>query len=325
MLEPHHRMWDGRLGTVAARSHRIEVLPGSKPVHAQPYRAGSHARVAEKTEIDRMLAQQVIEPATCEWASPIALVPKPGGTLRFCVDYRRLNMITVPDTYPLPRMDECIDSLGDAVVFTTLDCNSGYWQIPVHPGDRAKTTFTSHYGIYRFLRLPFGLRNAPATFKRAIDIILSGVKWKICLVYLDDVIVFFGSESAHLAHVAEVLTLLGNAGLSLKLKKGHLLSETVEYLGHVIRPGRLRVAEKNTTGLKTAPLPRTQTELRSFLGLFNVYRRFFPRFSAISAPLNVLLCKGMPPNWVHYRQQLSRLYRTLGPTTVTSGSRSTPN
>jgi Reverse transcriptase (RNA-dependent DNA polymerase) len=227
-------MWDGRLGTVAATTHRIEVLPGSKPVHAQPYRAGSHARVAEKTEIDRMLAQQVIEPATCEWASPIVLVPKPDETLRFCVDYRRLNMVTVPDTYPLPRMDECIDSLGDAVVFTTLDCNSGYRKIPVHPGDREKNPFTSHYGTYRFLRLPFELGNAPATFQRAIDIVLSGVKWKTCLVYLDYVMVFSGSRSAHLAHVAEVLTLLGNAGFSLKLKKCHFFSETVDCLGHVI-------------------------------------------------------------------------------------------
>jgi hypothetical protein len=194
MLEPDPRMWDGHLGTMAGTTHRIEVLPGSKPVHAHPYRAGSHARVAEKTEIDRMLAQQVIEPATCEWASPIVLVPKPDGTLRFCVNYRRLNMITFPDTYPLPRMDECIDSLGESVMFTTLDCNSGYWKIPVHPGDRDKNTFTSRYGTYRFLRPLFGLRSDPATFQRAIDIILSGVKWKTCLVYLDDVIVFSGSR-----------------------------------------------------------------------------------------------------------------------------------
>ena len=295
MLKPHRGMWDGRLGTVAATSHRIAVMPGSKPVHCQPYRAGSRARVAEKQEIDRMVLQNVIEPATCEWASPIVLVPKPDGSLRFCVDYRKLNLITIPDTYPLPRMDECIDSLGDAVIFTTLDCNSGYWQIPVHPDDRDKTTFTSHYGIYRFLRLPFGLRNAPATFQRAIDIILSGVKWKTCLVYLDDVIVFSKSRQDHLSHVAEALTLLGNAGLSLKLKKCHFFAETVDYLGHVIRPGRLGVAEKNTNALKAAPLPRTQTELRSFLGLCNVYRRFVPRFSAIAAPLNALLAKGTPP------------------------------
>jgi hypothetical protein len=145
-------MWDGHLGTVAATSHRIAVIPGSRPVHCQPYGAGSLARMAEKEDIDRMLAEQVTEPATCEWASPIVLVPKPDDSLRFCVDHRRLNAITVPDTYPLPRMDECIDSLGDAVVFTTLDCNSGYWQIPVDGEDQDKTTFTSHFGIYRFLR-----------------------------------------------------------------------------------------------------------------------------------------------------------------------------
>jgi Reverse transcriptase (RNA-dependent DNA polymerase) len=206
-----------------------------------------------------------------------------------------LNSINIPDTYPLPRMDECIDSLGDAAVFNTLDCNSGYWQIPVHPEDRDMTTFTSHYGISRFLRLPFGLRNAPAPFHRAIDIILSGFKWKTCLVYLDDVIVFSKSKKDHLAHVAEALTLLGNGSLSLKLKKCHLFAETVYYLGHVIRPGRLGVAEKNTTALKTAPLPRTQTELRSFLVLCNVYRRFVPKFSAIAAPLNSFLGKGTPP------------------------------
>jgi hypothetical protein len=148
---------------VAATSHRIAVIPGSKPVHYQPYRAGSRARVAEKQEIDRMVQQNVIEPATCEWASPIVLVSKLDGSIRFCVDYRKFNLITIPDTYPLPRMDECI-ALGDAVIFTTLDSNSGYCQISVHPKDGDKTTFTSNHGTYRFLRLPFGLRNAPETF-----------------------------------------------------------------------------------------------------------------------------------------------------------------
>jgi Reverse transcriptase (RNA-dependent DNA polymerase)/Integrase zinc binding domain len=182
------------------------------------------------------------------------------------------------------------------VIFTTLDCNSGYWQIPFNPEDRDKTIFTSHYGIYRFLRLPFGFTNTPAIFQRAIDIILSGVRWKTCLVYLDDVIVFSSDREAHLARVAEVLTVLCNAGLSLKLQNCRFLAEMVNYLGHVFRPGRLGVAEKNTEALKVAPLPRTQTELRSFLGLCNVYRRFIPRFSAIAAPFNTLLCKGMPHN-----------------------------
>jgi transposase InsO family protein len=311
MLEPHKEMWDGHLGTVTATQHRIQLTPGAQPVHAQPYRAGTRARAAEREEIQKMLAQDVIEPATCEWASPIVLVPKPDGSLRFCVDYRRLNAITVPDTYPLPRMDECIDSLGEAVVFTTLDCNSGYWQIPVDPADREKTAFTSHFGVYQFRRLPFGLRNAPGTFQRAIDIILSGIKWKTCLVYLDDVIIFSSSRKMHLQHVNEALNLLGGAGLSLKLSKCHFFQEAVDYLGHVIRPGKLSVAEKNTAALRNAPLPRTQTELRSFLGLCNVYRRFVPRFAAVAAPLTGLLGKGTPPQLGTLSPQQINAFNTL--------------
>jgi Reverse transcriptase (RNA-dependent DNA polymerase) len=115
-------------------------------------------------------------------------------------------------------MDESIDSLLDAVVFSTLDCNSGYWRIPLHEVDRDKTTFCSHAGTFRFLRMPFVLRNAPATFQRAIDIILSGLKWHTCLVYLDDIIIYYTSREDHSHHVDEVLTTLGWAGLSLKLK-----------------------------------------------------------------------------------------------------------
>ena len=147
-------------------------------------------RKAEQDEVDRMLRAGVIEPAQSEWASPVVLVPKPDGSLRFCINYRRVNAITVRDTYPLPRMDECIDSLGDASVFTTLECNSGYWQIPVAPQDRDKTTFTYHAGTSRYRRMPFGLTNAPVTFQRTLDIVLSPFEWKSCLFYLDNVIIF---------------------------------------------------------------------------------------------------------------------------------------
>jgi hypothetical protein len=161
MFAKHRLMWSGRLGQVQSTNHRIDLIPGQKPVHCQPYRAGHRVRAVESAEVLRILKAEEIEPATSEWASPIVLVAKPDGSTRFCVEYRKLNAITVRDSYPLPRMDECIDSLGDANIFTTLDCNSGYWQITVRPEDREKTTFTSHEGLYWFYECPLAYATRP--------------------------------------------------------------------------------------------------------------------------------------------------------------------
>jgi hypothetical protein len=147
-------MWDGRLGQIDSVSHRVKTTGG--PIFQQPYRAGPFARIAEQTEVNRMLAEDIIEPATSEWLSPVVLIPKRDGGMRFCVDYRKLNNLTERDVYPLSRLDECIDSIGDAVVFSTLNANSGYWQVSMHPDDRDKTTFTCHVGTFRFERMPFG-------------------------------------------------------------------------------------------------------------------------------------------------------------------------
>ena len=138
-------------------------------------RAGPKAREIEQEEVSKMLTAGVIEPATTEWASPVVLVPKTDGTLRFCVDYRKLNALTVKDSYPLPRIDECLDTLGDAAIFSTLDCNSGYWKIPVAESDRDNMTFKCHEGYYRFKWMPFGLFNASAAFQRTLDILLAGL------------------------------------------------------------------------------------------------------------------------------------------------------
>jgi len=142
-------------------------------------------------------------------------VPKPDGSERFCIFYRKLNLMTVKDVYTIPRMNECIESLGDARVLSTLDCNAGYRQIPVAEEDKHLTAFKCHSGAWQRVRLPCGLCNAPATFQRAMDMILAGVMWQICLVYLDDVIVFSRSPEDHLHHLNEVLTRLGKAGVTL--------------------------------------------------------------------------------------------------------------
>ena len=294
MLKRFAPMWSGKLGEINSTPHYIDLLPGSRPIASQPYRAGPKAREIEQREVDKMLQAGVIEPSNSAWASPVVIIPKPDGSLRFCVDYRRLNALTIRDSYPLPRMDECIDSLGEATVFTTLDANAGYWQMPLAHRDRAKSAFVCHSGLYEFVRMPFGLKNAPASFQRALDLILAGFKWKTCLVYIDDVIIFSRTAEEHLVHLSDVLEALQAAGITLKFAKCDFFTDTVKYLGHVIKPGTLSVDNAATASLKGMEYPRNQTELRSFLGLCNVYRRFVPEFARVAGPLNQLLKKGQP-------------------------------
>ena len=237
LLEEYKALWAGQLGQVDVTPHRIEVTPGARPRRAQIYRASHASREIIAKEVQRQRDLGVIEPSSDEWAFPVVLVPKPNGTMLFCVDYRRLNEVKVRNVYPLPRMDDFIDVLGDAEVFSTLVCNSGYWQIPVADEDRDKTTFACHEGAYRYIRLPFGLSNAPATFQRDIDMILGGLKWKSCLVYLDDISVFSQSAGEHVEHLRQVFSALRGPGVSLKAKKCNLFQEEVEYLGHIVGRG----------------------------------------------------------------------------------------
>ena len=311
LLREFEDICDGRLGALKGVEHRIELVQGAVPIFQQPYRCGIERRKAEDAEVQRMLAAKVIEPSMSEWASPIILVPKPDGSLRFCVDYRKLNAVTKRDSYPMPRMDECIDTLGDAKLFTTLDCNSGYWQLPIAKEDQDKTTFTCHAGSYKWIRLPFGLRNAPATFQRAMDIILSSVKWKYCLVYLDDIIVFSASQEDHLNHLRSVLQLLREAGATLRLKKCEFLKTRVKYLGHEILPGKLKILQKNLDAIEQAKAPTTKTQVRSFLGMCNMYRRFIAGYAQIAFPLFQKTRKDEPDSWENLGEAEMKAFLTL--------------
>ena len=311
LLREFRDICDGRLGALQGAEHRIELVDGTKPIFQQPYRCGIERRKAEEAEVRRMLQAEVIEPSTSEWASPVILVPKPDGSLRFCVDYRKLNAVTKRDSYPMPRMDECIDSLGDATLFSTLDCNSGYWQLPIAKDDQDKTTFTCHSGSFKWRRLPFGLRNAPATFQRAMDIILSGVRWKFCLVYLDDIIVFSATREDHLSHLRSIFKLLREAGATLRLKKCEFFKTQVRYLGHMILPGKLKILQKNLDAIERAKPPKTKTQVRSFLGMCNMYRRFIAAYARIAHPLFQKTKKDAPEHWESLSEDEMKAFQML--------------
>jgi len=258
-------------------------------VRVPPRRAGPKAREAEAAEIERKLAADVIEPTSSESGFPVALVPKKDGMLLFCVDYRLLNAVSKRDSYPLPRMDDCIDSLGEGKVFSTLDCNAGYWQVLIVDGDREKTAFVCHKVAYHYKCMPSGLTNVPLTFQRALDIILAGVKWQSCVVDLDDVIVYSKTQEEHVQHLDDVLGLLRAAGVIFKLPKCRFFRTTVEYLGHEITPGRLGVLQEHTKALRGAAFPTTRTQVGSFIAMCSEFRRFVPNFARVATPLTDLM------------------------------------
>ena len=195
-------------------------------------------------QIDEMLKKDVIQPSSSPWASGIVMVTKKDGSKRFCVDYRKLNDITVKDAYPLPRIDASLDHLAGARWFSCLDLNSGYWQVEVDEDDRTKTAFVSRKGLYEFKFMPFGLCNAPATFERLMETVLAGLNWKICLIYLGDMIVTGKNFEDMIKNLDEVLSKLGEAVLKLKARKCQLFAKQVEFLGHIISDKEFRLTQR---------------------------------------------------------------------------------
>ena len=289
------------LGKTDIIMHHIDT-GDARPVR-QPLRRFAPVHVEAISEhVDSMLKQGTIEPASSPWASNIVLVKKKDGSYRCCIDYRQLNSVTKKDVYPLPRIDDCLDAMSSATLFSTFDLRSSYHQVQVAPQDRDKTTFICPRGMYRYRAMPFGLCNAGSTFQRLMDVIMSELHLDVCLVYLDDIILFSRTVDEHLERLVRVLSRLRAAGLKLKPEKCSLMQKSVSFLGHVVSGDGIATDPQKTKIVTDWPVPSSVKEVRSFLGLAGYYRRFVKGYANIAAPLHALTKKDQPFVWTEKTQ-----------------------
>ena len=284
------------LGQTELVYHKIDT--GDAPPIRQPARRLPFHQKEEVCQLlDNMLSRGIVEPSQGPWSSPIVLVKKKDGSTRFCVDFRKVNDLTQKDAQPLPRIDDTLDSMGEACYFSTLDLASGYWQVAVDPRDREKTAFATPFGRHQFRVMPFGLCNAPATFQRLMEQVLAGLHWTSCLVYLDDIIVFSRSISEHLKKLRDVFSRLKKAGLKIKPSKCHLLQKSVHYLGHVVSGRGIETDPEKIRCVADWPTLTGPKQLKQFLGLASYYRRFVKGFAQVASPLYALTDKKNKKEW----------------------------
>ena len=248
-------------------------------------------------EVNEMVRHGILEPAASPWVSNIVLVKKKNGSLRFFVDYQKFNVVTKPDTYPLPLIDNSLNALTGSSWYSTLDFRSRYYNIPHAEEDKDKTAFVTRSGCFRFNEMPFGLTCAPSVFQRLMDLVLSGLSYRSCLVHVDDVIVFGHSFDETMDGLKEVFGRLQRARLKLKPSKCSLLQRSVEFLGHVVSEAGIAVQEDKIAAIRDWPSCRNITEVRAFMGLSGYYRCFVKDVSIITSPLYELMKKNVKFIW----------------------------
>lgn len=285
------------LGCAQGVQHVINT-GDAEPVKQRYYPVSPYVREVMYKELDKMLQLGVVEPSNSAWSSPVVLVKKSNGDTRFCVDYRVLNKLTVRDSYPLPYISMILDRLRDAKVLSSIDLKSAYWQVPLEEKSKEKTAFVvPGRGLFQFVRMPFGLNNAPATWQRLIDKVLGGDLEPHVFVYLDDIIIATPTIDLHFKVLEEVLKRLTEAGLTVNREKCEFLKPELRYLGFIVDSGGLRVDPEKVKAILDIPVPSNPKAVRRFVGLAGWYRRFIPGFAGCVAPLTKLFSKGKSFCW----------------------------
>ena len=300
-LNKHRYMFNtdlSELGETDVYHHEIDT-GNNPPVRCPPYRASPQVKAEIERQTEEMLKNNIIEPSTSVWNSPVVLVRKRDGKYRFAVDYRRLNRVTKPISYPLPNLNDVFDAIGqaNAQYFSTLDLSSGFWQIPLHENSKHKSAFVTHEGVFQWRRMPFGLMNAPMSFQMVMSQVLRGLHWKNVLVYVDDILIFSHTLEEHLQHLSQVFDRLHKANLTLKPSKCQFCVKSVKYLGHVLSKDGVQVDDSKVKIVREHPVPKDQKQVRQFLGLCNYYRKFLQNYAKITVPLNALLQNDTPFEW----------------------------
>ena len=274
--------------------HDVDV-GDSAPIKQHPYRVSPMKKELLDKEVRYMLENDIIEESQSNWSSPCILVPKHDGGFRFCTDFRKVNDKTKSDSFPIPRIADCIDQIGNAKFVSTFDMLKGYWQVPLTQRDREISAFVTPSGLYQYKVMPFGMKNAPATFQRMVNKLVRDIDG--CEGYIDDVVIFSDNWSDHIRLIERFFQIMREAKLTINLMKSEFGKATVKYLGHIVGQGQVRPLDAKIQTVVKYPIPTSRKELARFLGMAGYYRNFCLNFSEIAAPLTNLLSKKVKFVW----------------------------
>lgn len=282
--------------------HEIELESDANPVAQAMYRLSYEEKAELKAQLLDLIKKGFIRPSKSPFGSPILFVKKKNGSMRMCVDYRKLNRVTKKNSCPLPRIEELLDKLSGAKYYTSLDMTGAYHQIKIKPEDIEKTAFRTPYGHFEFVVLPFGLCNAPATFQTFMNTFFREEMDEFVLVYLDDIMIFSKTLGQHIKHVKHVLQKMQSKGLKLNKAKCSFFKSKVEWLGYVISEEGIEVDQSKIQAILDWPVPKNQIDILSYLGFTGWYRKFIERYSHVAAPMTELLKKGVDFEWTDAQQ-----------------------